>query len=230
MALSLKHSVLASHPLFAGCPDAAIAELAGRADAIVIRAGQLLFEMGDPGTRLHIIINGEIRLSVPSPEGKELTLANAGPGEVFGEIAVLDGGVRTARAVAVRETRLLAIERRELLDVMAQHPSIARRLLEIVCSHLRRSTEQIEELSFEVAPKRLVRAILRFARSQSSTICDGMAIVLTQRELAESIGLTRESTNRLLRDLERRDVLKLDKGRIVIRKSAELLRIANVTA
>lgn len=228
MALAYKRAVLAHHRLFSGCPSAAIDELARRADAMAVAAGTRLFEMGDPGTRLHIVIEGEVRITVPSTEGKEIALALIGAGEVFGEVAVLDGGARTAAAVVVRPTRLLALERRELLAVMARHSEVAERMLEVVCAHLRRATTQIEELSFVGAPMRLARTLLRLAHVQEAALTDGCAVTVTQRELGEAIGMTRENTNRLLKELERRALIGIDKGRIVILHMAELRRAAEL--
>jgi len=228
MAIAYKRGVLAGHRLFSGCPAAALDELALRSDAMAVAAGTRLFEMGDPGTRLHVVIAGEVRITVPSADGKEVALALIGPGDVFGEIAVLDGGPRTAGAVVVRPARLLAVERRDLLAVMARHPAVAERLLEVVCAHLRRATTQIEELSFVGASLRLARTLIRLAKVQGTALIDGCTVSVTQRELGEAIGLSRESTNRLLKDFERRALVALDKGRIAILHVAGLRQAAEL--
>jgi CRP-like cAMP-binding protein len=228
--LASKIDILAAVPTFAGCSRAAIADLAGAAAWLDAEAGGLLFEIGDRGDSLLVVVDGEIRLSVPSSEGKEITIASVGAGGMFGEIATLDGGGRTARATASRASQLLTIKRSDLMRLMEHHWPLAERMLALVCTHLRRTTTQIEELSFVAAPSRIARGLLRATGIEADAVENGAMIDVTQRDLAERAGISRESANRVLRDFERQGALRLSTGRIVVTDAALLRRLALSTA
>jgi CRP-like cAMP-binding protein len=206
-----------------------IDDLADAAVWVEVAAGEQLFEVGDAGRRLIVLAEGRVRLSVPSPEGKEITIATAVDGDLFGEIAALDGGVRTARATALDPSRLLSIDRVDLIRLMQKHWILAERMLHLVCAHLRRATTQIEELTFAGAPSRVARALVRALGAGATTPRPGATVLLTQRELAERTGLSRESANRVLRDFERQGWVELQKGRIVITQVDMLSRLAMIT-
>jgi CRP-like cAMP-binding protein len=224
-----KIAILSTLPGLAGCPPVVIDDLADAAVWVEVAAGEQLFEVGDAGRRLIVLAEGRVRLSVPSPEGKEITIATAVDGDLFGEIAVLDGGVRTARATALVPSRLLSIDRVDLMRLMQKHWILAERMLHLVCAHLRRATTQIEELTFAAAPSRVARALVRALGASATTPRPGATILLTQRELAERTGLSRESANRVLRDFERQGWVELQKGRIVITQVDMLSRLAMIT-
>jgi CRP-like cAMP-binding protein len=228
--LASKIGILAAVPTFAECSRPVVADLAAAAAWLDAEAGRLLFEIGDGGDCLLVVVEGDIRLSVPSSEGKEITIASVGPGGMFGEIATLDGGGRTARATATRDSRLLTIKRSDLVRLMERHWPLAERMLALVCAHLRRTTTQIEELSFVAAPSRIARGLLRAAGIEADAVENGAIIQVTQRELAERAGVSRESTNRVLRDFERQGALRLATGRIVVADANLLRRLALSTA
>jgi CRP-like cAMP-binding protein len=132
------------------------------------------------------------------------------PGEVFGEIALLDGRNRTADAVVVEDCEIMIIERRDLIPVMREYPDIAFKMIEVLCDRLRRTSEQVEDVVFLGLPARLAKALLRLQAGTAGTIH------ITQREISQMIGMSRESTNKQLREWEERKWVKLERGGIVI--------------
>jgi CRP-like cAMP-binding protein len=208
-----KRSFLSGHPLFKGLPAAAQDRLAGFARERRMHVGEVLFRRGDQDSFMLAVIEGSVRVTLPSAEGRERILAIFHPDDVLGEIALLDGKPRTADAIARSDGRLLVFERRDLLPVLRATPEMTLALLELLCARLRRTSDQVEEQSFLDLPARLARALLRLADDRGQ-------VLATQRDLAELVGATRESVNRRLRAWEEAGMLALGKG------SARLMRVA----
>lgn len=210
-----KQNFLAGHPLFSGLDRPALAKLAAFARERPMRAGEVLFRRGDRESFMLAVIAGTVQVSLPSAEGREHILAIFHPGDVLGEIALLDGRPRTADALARSDGRLLVFERRDLLPVLRTAPELTLSLMELLCARLRRTSDQVEEQSFLDLSTRLARALLRMA--------DATGLVgATQRDLAELVGATRESVNRRLRDWEDAGTLELGKGAARIRDMAAM--------
>ena len=174
------------------------------------------------------VLDGNIRISVPSPEGKEIVLAIMQPGEVFGEIALLDGKERTAEATAMTDCTLAVLERRDVLSFLEGHPSAWPRLVELLCARLRHSDQQITEMAFLQLPVRLAKVLLRMA-DMAAGLAGGRAgtrIKLTQRELGNIVGMTRESVNKCLREWQRAGIVRIEANSVVIVKRDELERVA----
>jgi CRP/FNR family cyclic AMP-dependent transcriptional regulator len=198
--------------LFAGLDEGALRALATHAHRRRFAAGEVIFRIGAPGQAMMAVLTGTVRISAPSPDGKEIVLADLGAGEVFGEIALLDGKERSADAAALTNCDLLVLERRDMLGYLERHPSIAVKLLEVLCERLRRTDQQIGEIAFLGLPTRLAKALLRLGAGAPQA-----KLALSQRELGSMIGGTRESVNRCLREWHRRGVIELDEGWIIIR-------------
>lgn len=194
-------TLLAQMPLFAGLPGDQLDALAAFLRSRPYRKGAVIFSEGDPGTPLYLIEEGEIKLTILSPGGKEIILALLGPGGFFGELAVLDGGTRAATAAAKTACRLLVLERSDLLKFIERHPRAAVGMLAAISRRLRRTTEQVHDAAFLDGPTRLAKVLLQFTHEQAKPGPDGVlsAPRLTQEELAEAVGGTRESINRWLR-------------------------------
>jgi CRP/FNR family cyclic AMP-dependent transcriptional regulator len=216
-----KRLLLRAHPFFAKMDDAIIDQLASRAVTQHVHKGTILFRKGDIGSRLYLVCTGAVRISVPSEEGKDVILNLITPGEIVGEIALLDGGERTADAVAIEDGELMVIERRDFMPLLEQYPEVAKRSIEILCSRLRRTSEQVEDIIFLGLPHRLAKVLLHLHR-KSSVGTSRTPIRITQRELSQMIGVSRESANKQLRDWERRKWLKLERGGVVILAPAAL--------
>jgi CRP/FNR family transcriptional regulator, cyclic AMP receptor protein len=178
-----------------------------------------IFARGDPGSSLFAICQGTVKISVPSVDGHDAVFNLIGKGDIFGEIALLDGRPRTADAVTVTDCELFIIERRDFLPLMREEPEIALKMIEILCARLRRTTEQAENLMFLHLPGRLAKALLRLSDG------DGK-VAVTQKDLGNIIGMSRESTNRQLRIWEEQKWVRLERGGIVILSVQALERIA----
>jgi CRP/FNR family transcriptional regulator, cyclic AMP receptor protein len=210
--------------LFAGLDDEALRSLATHAQRRRFAAGEVIFRIGAPGQSMMTVVTGTVRISAPSPDGKEIVLAEVGIGEVIGEMALLDGKERSADAVALTNCDLLVLERRDMLVYLERHPSIGIKLLEVLCERLRRTDQQIHEIAFLGLPTRLAKALLRLGGSNPQA-----KLALSQRELGSMIGGTRESVNRCLREWHRRGFIELHEGWIIIRDRPELEQLGNAT-
>lgn len=219
-----KPNLLQRHEFFAEMSAPTIAKLAGRTRMMTVPRGERIFSKGDAGTGLLAVLSGLVRISVPSEGATELTLRLVAAGEVFGEIALLDGLPRTAHATAATASRLLLLERRDLLAVLMADPAAAVTLLRVVSARLRRTSEQLEQASFGPMASRLAQALLAIARAGPG---GDQAIRMSQREIGNLIGLSRESTNRHLRAWHRKGLIELQSGAVVIRDRAAFLTLAD---
>lgn len=193
------------------------------------RANENIFLKGSPGTGMMAVISGRVKITAPSPDGKEVILNLINPGEIFGEIALLDGKERTADAVALTDCELLVLERRDFLPFLYSRPELCVRLLGILCERLRRTSEQVEEILFLELPERFARALMRLAQSHGERTSAGIRITLplSQREFGEMVGISRESINKQLSAWQRDGWIALDKGQIVLRNVTALRRLAD---
>jgi CRP/FNR family cyclic AMP-dependent transcriptional regulator len=148
-----------------------------------------------------------------------------GKGDIFGEIALLDGHPRTADATAVTDCALYVIERRDFLPLMREEPEITLRLIEILCSRLRRTTEQAEEVMFLDLPSRLAKALMRLVDADIGDMRE-RKILITQKDLGNIIGMSRESTNKQLRIWEDKKWVRTERNAVVILAIDPLAKIA----
>jgi len=205
-----RHKLFAAHPFFSGFARPVLDRLVSHAVTRRVKKGTILFRKGDAGTSLYAVCAGSVRISVPSEQGQDAIFNLIPPGELFGEIALLDGGARTADAVVIEDSELMVIERRDFIPLVREYPDVAMKLIEVVCTRLRRTSEQVEDIVFLGLPERLAKALLRLhARSVADP---ENTIRITQRDLSQMVGASRESANKLLRDWQRRGWLKLRRG------------------
>lgn len=155
--------ILQRHSLFESLTPAELDQLLGRARIVTYRARQVIFEKGSPGLGLLAIIKGKVKISSPGPEGNQIVLNLIDEGDVFGEIALLDGKDRTGDATAMTDCELLAIDRRDFVPFVQANPEVALRVISVLCQRLRHSTEQIEDIIFLGAPARLAKKLLELA-------------------------------------------------------------------
>ena len=210
-----KRSLLRAHPFFKGLDEAVIDWLVPRAVSRRVKKGTVLFRKGDTGSELYAVCAGAVRISSPSEQGSDAIFNLIIPGDIFGEIAFLDKGPRTADAVVVETGELMVIERRDFIMLLREYPEVSMRLIEILCSRLRRTSEQVEDIVFLGLPNRLAKVLLHLYRRSSSNETPN-TIRITQHEISQMIGASRESTNKQLRDWQRRKWLKLERNCIVI--------------
>jgi len=215
-----KRAILQAHPLFGQLGAPVIERLAACARSRTVRAGTTIFQKGDAGDCLYAICSGSVRIGSHSVDGKDAVLNLIQPGEIFGEIALLDGQARTADAQAITDCDLMVIDRRDFMPMMANEPALALRVIELLCGRLRRTSQHLEDITFLDLPARLAKTLLWLAASSPFTV--SRKITLTQRELGEIIGMTRESVNKQLRAWEARNWIRLQRGSVVVLDPAAL--------
>jgi CRP-like cAMP-binding protein len=214
--------------LFAGLPAAELDELANAAHFVQLEAGQLLFVKDEPGHQLYVVSRGVIRISSNSLDGKETILNLLRAGQMFGEVAVLDGQDRTSNATAHEATELLVLERRDLMGFLERNPEAMRRMLVAVCARLRWISEALEDAHFLDLPRRLAKRILLLAQLFGHRHSSGgirIAVQLSQQDLAELLVVTRESVNRQMRLWEADGILSLSGGYLLVTDIERLERI-----
>lgn len=188
-------------------------KLAALAHLRKFSAGEPIFQMGDPGASMMGILVGTVRISRPSPNGKDVILADLPAGELFGEIAMLDGGGRSAEATALTNVELLVIDRRDVMSVLSSHPEACLKLLSHVCGLLRASDDRMHDIAFADLAARLAKAILRRIPAKSAA---NSKLSLSQSELARIAVGSREAVNRQLAEWQKKGVVELRDGWIVV--------------
>jgi CRP-like cAMP-binding protein len=211
--------LLAGSRLFAALPEPALIALAASTTERQAETGQAIFLQGDPGTALFAVLAGHVRIVVGGADGREHVLRTAAPGDIFGEVAVLDSQPRTAGAVAATNCRLLVLERRRLFALMEQQPAIAINFLAVLCDRLRSTSTQVEGLLFHSLPKRLAGVLLDLLAARK-----GNTIDITQSELGKLTGSTREWVNKKLRAWQAAGLVALQPGRVMVLQPAMLRR------
>lgn len=217
MAVSVS-TVLSRVPFFAGVPADELEKLASSLQRRTVRAGKAVFRQDDPGSSLYVIESGVVKVQRTSPEGKEVILTILGPGDFFGELALLDGEPRSADAVAKEDTALLVLERDDFLAFLDRAPAVATKLLAALSRRLRRTDQLVQDAAFLDVPARLARALLQLSESPEA------ATGLTQSELAAMVGASRESVNRWLQFYRRRGLIESASGSIRVLQPDELRR------
>jgi CRP-like cAMP-binding protein len=186
--------------------------------------GEVIFHQGDVGTSFYIVRKGEVTIRLSSAEGKEMTLALLRRGDAFGELSLLDGEPRSTDAVAREEASLLGLQRADFQRFLGERPSVAPRMLAALSGLVRRVTQLVYDANFLDARARLARVLLDLAQTQGQESDEGVVLTsqLTQAELANLCGLTRESTNKWLRFYEREGLLSYEGGQITLREPDNL--------
>jgi CRP/FNR family transcriptional regulator, cyclic AMP receptor protein len=191
-------------------------------------AGHEIFAKGDPGQSMMAVLRGSLKMSSVSPEGKEIVFNIMNAGDCFGEIALLDGEARSADAVAMTDCELLVLNRRDFMPILEKRADICIILLRILCHKLRQTSEQVEDVLFRHLESRIAKALLHLAESASLHGIAGASIELhvSQRELGNIAGGSRESVNKHLQIWHKAGIITLGKGSIVIHDLAAIERLA----
>jgi len=192
------------------------------------RAGREIFAKGSPGQSLMAVLRGSVKISSLSDSGKEIVFEIFNAGEIFGEIAVLDGEERSADATALTDCELLVLNRRDLLPVLENRVDLCLMLLKILCRRLRATTEQVEDIMFRHLESRVAKALLQLAenaRLQSGLRSPSVELHVPQRELGNIAGGSRESVNKLLQIWHRQGQICLGKCSITIRDIEAIRRL-----
>jgi len=222
--ITMNHlEILGNHPILGELPRASIQRLLSRATTRKLRRGATIFAKGDAGTQLIAVLSGRVKIVVSSPEGREAVLNVVHEGEVFGEIALFDGCPRTASAIAVTDCELLSIDRRHFLPMVREQPDVAIKLIAILCARLRRSSEQYEDIMFLNLRARVAKLLLRLADEVGGPL--PRKVLVTQQEMSQMAGMSRESINKQLRAWAQAKWVRLERGGVVVLRPEALLSI-----
>jgi CRP/FNR family transcriptional regulator, cyclic AMP receptor protein len=193
-------------------------------------AGDTIFLMGALNNSMMAVLNGEVKISVTSADGKEIMLAIVHAGEVFGEIAMLDGKPRSADAKALTASDLAIVDRRDVLAALGHNPAVWRGLVEVLCSRMRRTDQHLVEVALLELPARLAKALLRIldAERGQATNLAGTECHLSQLELATIVGAARESVNKCLHAWQRTGIVRMERRVIKIADRAALEALAEL--
>ena len=196
---------LGRNALFAALSESERAEIAGRMRRMVYDADQMIFARGDPGLEIYLVLNGRVRLSILTQDGRELSFAHARPGDIFGEIAALDGGERTAGATAITHVEAMTLSRRATMEVIESNPKVAAATIEFLCSRLRETDQRLEAIALHRIEVRLARLLLSALQLESPAAKGSnipLALGMSQIGLALLVGASRPKVNMALAMLE----------------------------
>lgn len=214
--VSAQRALLRRSPLFSSLADKEADAILARAYVARYAAGQEIFAKGDTGNSMMAVLRGSVQISTPSPDGRQIVLTTMHDGDVFGEIALLDGKERTADATALTDSELLVVPRGPFLELLERRPDIAAGLLIVLCDRLRRNSERVEDLAFLDLETRIAKTLLRFAieaEAESQAFASSrFGVKISQRALGELVGGSREGVNKVLHNWKRSGIIEIERG------------------
>jgi CRP-like cAMP-binding protein len=217
--------IIARNSLFRGLPRETLARIAALATKRTYEEGTIVFMRGDPGDSLCGVATGRVRISASGPGGKEVFLNVMEPGDAFGEIALLDGSPRTATATAMTRTELIIIPRDAFSTLLQSQPQLAAHLIQLLCKRVRWTAEQMEDTALLSVPARLAKRLLSLASAAGRQPERGSKITLSQEELAQFLGLSRQITNQHLQTWRAKNWISLGRGSITLQEPEALEQI-----
>ena len=222
-----KRQILQRHFLLGKLSAGEIDSLIGYARVEHYAAGHEIFAKGSPGQSLMAVLRGSVKVSSLSEDGKEVVFAIFNAGEIFGEMAVLDGDVRSADAIAMTDCELLAVHRRDLLPILEQRADLCMIVLKVLCRRLRQTSAQVEDLMFRHLESRIAKVLLHLAEHSGEHGVHRPAVELhvSQRVLGHIAGGSRESVSKHLQQWRRQGLIDISKGAIMIRDLEALERL-----
>jgi len=218
--------VIRKAPIFSGLDESAATSLRASMTLVKLRKGQSLFREGDDGDHLFIVSNGKVKLGTKSPDGRENLLMILGPGDMFGDLSLFDSGPRTATATAVTDTKLLSLGQDKVIPWIKEHPEVSLHLLARLASRLRRTNEVVGDLVFSDVPGRVAKALIDLGVKFGEKREEGLFVNhdLTQEELAQLVGASRETVNKALADFAQRGWLRLEARAVMILDYERMLK------
>jgi CRP-like cAMP-binding protein len=219
-------AVIRKAPIFSGLDASAADALRALMNLVKLRKGQSLFKEGDDGDHLFVVSSGKVKLGTKSIDGRENLLMILGPGDMFGELSLFDSGPRTATATAVTDSKLLALGQDKVIPWVKEHPEVSLQLLARLASRLRRTNEVVGDLVFSDVPGRVAKALIDLGVKFGEKRSEGLFVNhdLTQEELAQLVGASRETVNKALADFAQRGWLRLEARSVMILDYERLLK------
>jgi len=222
------NDALARAGIFQGVDPSAVQDLRAALEPVRFPRAHVIFAEGELGDRLYIVLSGKVKIGRRSPDGRENLLAVFGPSDMFGELSIFDPGPRTSTATTVTEVQAVTMDRTALREWIAKRPEIAEQLLRVIARRLRRTNNMLADLIFTDVPGRVAKALLQLAHD-FGTQEGGMLRVthdLTQEEIAQLVGASRETVNKALADFAHRGWLRLEGKSVLILEPQRLVRRA----
>ncbi|TJZ75524.1 Crp/Fnr family transcriptional regulator [Chitiniphilus eburneus] len=216
-----KARLLSGSTLFCELSEQELEELALHAELRETRAKQTVVQQGTAGDEMYAVLRGRLKVSRHTEDGREATLCILEAGEVFGEIAMLDGGVRSASVEALESCELLVLHRDAVMGYLESHPKVMRQLIAALCERLRAADNLLQDILFLNLPERLGKMLRQLGDAHGSTEADGSILIdlkLTQQELANLVGASRESVNKQLNAWVEQGWVALEHGYIRLRQ------------
>jgi CRP/FNR family transcriptional regulator, cyclic AMP receptor protein len=219
-----KRDLLARTPLFSQFSADELNRLVSFMRIECFPARRVLVRKGDPGTNMMVVLEGRVQICTRSEEGREFVVNIINPGELFGEIALLDGSDRTADAVTLTDSDLLILERRDFIPFLQRHPDACMRLFTVLCERLRRTSELLEEALFLEGSSRLAKRLVHLAEVFGKPVRGGIMIdiPLSQQQLGNMVGMSRESMNKQLKQWRQDGLVRIEDGCYVLTKPEAL--------
>lgn len=219
---------LARAGIFQGVDPDAVAALINDMDTVDFPKGTTIFDEGEPGDRLYIIVEGKIKLARHAPDGRENLLSVMGPSDMFGELSIFDPGPRTSSAVCVTDVTCATMDSTMLREWIDNHPEISQQLLRVLARRLRRTNASLADLIFTDVPGRVAKTLLQLANRFG--VHEGGALRvnhdLTQEEIAQLVGASRETVNKALATFAHRGWIRLEGKSVLIVNTENLARRA----
>lgn len=215
--------------MFSALDDADVDALRATMTSTHVARGSVLFREGERGDRLYVIVSGKVKLGRTSLDGRENLVGVLGPGELLGELAVFDPGERNATATAVADTELIGLGHDQLTAFLPEHPQVAQALLAALARRLRRTNDSLADLVFTDVPGRVAKALVDLSHRFGQDIPEGVLVPhdLTQEELAQLVGASRETVNKALADFATRGWIRLETRTVVLLDVERLTRRAH---
>jgi len=210
--------VLQEAPLFSELSSEATQALLDSMEETQLPRGEVLFHEGDAGDRVYVVVEGKVKLGRQSSDGRENLLAILGPGQMFGELSLFDPGPRSATVTAVTDSVLWWLSHEGLLAWLEGRPEVARGMLAQLAGRLRRANDIVADLVFSDVPGRVAKALLELSRRFGAPAEGGIRVAhdLTQEELAQLVGASRETVNKALADFSSRGWIRLEQRSVVL--------------
>lgn len=209
-------TVVERDSLFRGLPKATVERIAALGVRRLYREGSVIFMRGDPGDSLCGVVSGRVLISASRPGGKEVFLNVIGPGESFGEIALLDGMTRTATATAMTRTELTIIRRDQFLPLLRTEPQLASHLIQLLCTRVRWTAQLMEDSALLSVPARIAKRLLSLAQLQGRETAGGIRLNISQEELAQFLGVSRQIVNQHLQVWKADGWIQSGRGNITV--------------
>jgi CRP/FNR family transcriptional regulator len=186
-------------------------------------AGVRVFHEGDHSDACYLVRKGDLRVTREHPDGRAIALATLGPGDLFGELAMLDGEARSASVETLTDSELLALPAADVRRLLADHPEISVKLIGALTKRLRETNERVARQSFQTVPSRVAGVLTQLIADENATAGrQGITIRMTQTDLAQLAGTSRESVSRFLAILERAGVVRVGRGRVTVLEPSRL--------